>query len=186
MFTFTDALIMAAEAHRDKKDKGGDDYIKHPLYLYHKIRMNGGSNEAQITAILHDVIEDSHITVDNLRCSECPESIIKALELLTHKFDNKFYVEAIDNYKSLGYSTVDAEKKAIEDEYLRYVRRLSTNKLAKAIKIEDLIHNSDSKRLKNRIIIKEKDIIRIKKYNKALYILTGKDEINTGESVDYI
>ena len=176
MFTFSDALILATEAHMGKKDLGGIDYIKHPLYVYNKIRMKGGSNEAQMTAILHDVIEDSAITVDNLKCSGCPKSVIEALELLTYIPNKDLIKDRADEIARMeGVFTTELKHfdQAKEDSYLNYIIDLSENDIARAVKIEDLRHNSDIRRLKFTHKLKKKDILRITKYIKALQILTG-------------
>ena len=90
MFTYTDALIIAAEAHRGQKDGGGVDYIKHPLHIATKLKQRGFSNETQITGLLHDSIEDSDLTIEELREKGCPESVLDALVLLTHIRDQDF------------------------------------------------------------------------------------------------
>lgn len=176
MFTFTDALVLAAEAHKGKKDIGGVDYIKHPLYVYHKIKMKGGSNEAQMTAILHDVIEDSHVTIENLEFMNCPESVVDALRLLSHNPDKGWIQDrAYDLAKMNGRETANQHdfNEAKEEEYLNYARYLSRNDIARAVKIEDLRHNSDIRRAKFSHTFKEKDILLIRKYIKALQVLTG-------------
>ena len=63
MFIFANALIIIAERYSNEKDDAGVDIIKHPLHVYHKVKRKGGSNEAQITAILHDAVEDKKITI---------------------------------------------------------------------------------------------------------------------------
>jgi len=170
MFTFTDALVFAAEIHRGQKDKGGVDYIKHPLYLYHKIQRKGGSNEAQMAAILHDSIEDSEedseYLFEALEKSGCPESVLEALRLLTHIKDEYFI-------KSLEDEGVVPKNQIAEMEYLNYIKSISKNDIARMVKIEDLRHNSDIRRLKPDQIGSTKTVQRIMKYGKALQILNG-------------
>ena len=172
LFTFTDALIMAISTHQDKKDLGGTDYIKHPLHIYHEVKMNGGDEDTQVTAILHDVIEDGAIIIENLKYSNCQESVLEALKLLTHVVDYDFINnQIIDKYNTLSKRA--AKKRAEEDEYLNYIHSLSSNYIAKAVKIEDLKHNMDINRLGGNIKLKEKDVLRRLKYKKALEILNG-------------
>ena len=106
---------MAYEAHKDQYDKAGLPYIAHPLHL-----AEGMSDEyATIAALLHDVVEDTNITLDDL-AKEFPKEVIDALKLLTHQ-------------KSIPY--------------MDYVAKIKTNDIAKAVKIADLKHNSDLTRL---------------------------------------
>lgn len=127
MFTFTDAVLIACKAHTHQKDKGGEDYIKHPLHLAFKCKEKGYSNEVQITAVLHDVVEDSDITIKSLEAIGCPESVITALTFLTHIVDSTILDKT--------------------EEYLRYIERIKTNEIARLVKIEDLLHNSDIRRI---------------------------------------
>lgn len=79
MFTFTDALIIAAEGHRNQKDQGGVDYIKHPMTIAHKLKRKGYSNETQITGILHDTPEDGIITIALAESLGAPEYLINQM-----------------------------------------------------------------------------------------------------------
>ena len=173
MFTFTDALIIAAEAHRGVKDDGGIDYIKHSLQIYHKIKRKGGSNEAQMTAILHDVLEDTNVTEQELIDKGVPESVIEALKLMKHVRDQKWVDERIEQYMELGVSSRSkANAKAKDEEYLNYIVRLSKNDIARMVKIEDLLHNGDLKRQPSTMDAEYLGS-RLIKYGKALRILTG-------------
>lgn len=132
------AIQIAVKCHDGQKDKAGRPYILHPLHL-----MNNVSNEEEkIVAILHDVIEDSDYTFEDLRKDGFKENIIDALMLLTHNKD------------------VD---------YFEYIDNIKNNKIAKTIKIQDLKHNLDITRLDN---LDEKAIENLKKYFKAYKSLT--------------
>ena len=173
MFTFTDALILSAEAHRGIKDKGEVDYIKHPLHLAHKLKIKGYSNEHQITALLHDVIEDTETTFEDLEALHVPECVLIALRLLTHEVSEEW----IEQYRKESgvefcggeyeYSASYYEAKGAE--YLNYIEKLSKNDIARAVKLEDLKHNSDITRLHS---LTSKDGDRLIKYGKARKILT--------------
>ncbi len=93
-------------------------------------------------ALLHDVVEDSDVTFDKLLDAGFPQEVIDVLKLLTHE-------------KSVPYTD--------------YVKKLSTNSIAKKVKIADLTHNSDISRLD---IIDEKTKERCKKYKQALELLS--------------
>lgn len=110
------ALIIAYKAHDGQLDKGGYPYIFHP---YHLAEQMNDENEI-ITAILHDVCEDTKITFNELEKEGFGEEIIRALRLLTR------------------------EKGA---DYFEYIKRLSSNDTAKKVKLADLMHNMDLSRV---------------------------------------
>jgi (p)ppGpp synthase/HD superfamily hydrolase len=131
------ALMIATKAHAGQKDKAGVDYIYHPLY----VALQMDTVTEKIVGLLHDVVEDSDITLDYLTAEGFDHEVIDALELLTHQ---------------KGQS------------YFDYIRKLSNNPIAKKVKAVDLQHNSDISRLK---VITDKDYDRVDKYRKALMIL---------------
>lgn len=114
------AFEKARAAHAGQLDKGGVDYINHPLTV---ARAVGNDVSAIIVALLHDVAEDTAKTLDELR-AEIPLTAdeLDALKLLTHDDDTP---------------------------YLEYVARIKANKLAAKVKAADLRHNSDLSRLQN-------------------------------------
>lgn len=128
---------IAIEAHRGQVDKAGVDYIKHPETVASFV----SSPEEKAAAYLHDTLEDTYITSKDLRNSGIPESVIVAVELLTHK-------------KGVNY--------------FDYLAKLKNNEIAKVVKLADLKHNSDKSRLEE---ITQKDIDRFKKYEKAIEYL---------------
>ena len=111
------AIKLAYIAHKDQYDKAGLPYITHPLHLAECM----DDEYTTIAALLHDVVEDTDITLDDL-AKEFPKEVIDALKLLTHQ-------------KSIPY--------------MDYVAKIKTNDIAKAVKIADLKHNSDLTRLDN-------------------------------------
>lgn len=112
-------------------------------YISHPMRLmeNVESVEQKTVAVLHDVVEDTEVSFSDLEKEGIPQICIDALKLLTHDKDVP---------------------------YMDYVKSISSNEIATAVKIADLKDNSDLSRLKN---ITEKDIARVEKYSKALSIL---------------
>ena len=144
MDLFIVALEIAADAHSGQKDKGENAYINHPL----KVASMLDSEEEKVVALLHDVIEDSAYTLEDLREVGIPKHLLEAIDLLTKK-------------EGVSY-----------DDYLKGVKG---NKLARVVKIADLFHNSDLKRLKR---VTQKDLDRQAKYRKAIIYLASN---NTNE-----
>ncbi|MCB0084212.1 MAG: HD domain-containing protein [Caldilineaceae bacterium] len=141
MSTLTKAIEIAARAHADQTDKVGAPYILHPL----RIMMRVTGEEEQIVAVLHDVVEDSDYTLDDLRAAGFAPEIVEAVDLLTHRD---------------------------EDSYDAYVERLSTNPLARRVKLGDLEDNMDIKRLEQ---ITPKALARLERYHKAWVFLQQAD-----------
>lgn len=132
------AISIAIEAHRGQKDKGGNPYILHPLTVASRQETEAGI----IAALLHDVVEDSQYTLEDLRAAGFSSDVCEAVRLLTHK---------------------DGE------DYHTYIQKISGNEIAKAVKIQDLLHNLDTSRLQT---VTEKDLARVQKYQSALSLLT--------------
>jgi (p)ppGpp synthase/HD superfamily hydrolase len=135
-----EAIAIALQAHKGAFDKSGQPYILHPLH----IMMQMETEEARITAMLHDVIEDSNITMADLASSGFSTSVLEALELLTH------------NKESVAYSD--------------YIFNIKENALARNIKLADLKHNMDIQRLQTPLT--EEDLERLNKYRQAWDILS--------------
>ncbi len=132
------AMKIAFEAHKEQTDKTGIPYIYHPVHLAEQM-----SDEATVcTALLHDVVEDTDITFQQLAEEGFTEEILDALKLLTH---------------------------AEDVPYMDYVRAIKPNPIARAVKIEDLRHNSDLTRMDT---VDEWALKRTEKYRAALRILT--------------
>ena len=137
----TKALGIAVSAHEGQTDKAGKPYILHPLEVAAKQK----TYEGVIVALLHDVVEDSEYTIEDLKKEGFPENVIEAVQLLTHE-------------KGVPYAD--------------YIKAIYRNKIAKSVKIADLTHNSDLSRLP---VVTEKDIERNGKYERALsYLRTGR------------
>ena len=133
------AFETARAAHEGQVDKGGVDYINHPLTVARSV---GNDTSAIIVALLHDVAEDTAVTLDDLQAAiPLTADEFDALKLLTHDDDTP---------------------------YLEYVARIKTNALAAKVKAADLKHNSDLSRLQHP---QRKDLERVEKYRRALEIL---------------
>lgn len=131
------AVNIAYNAHMGQSDRFGMPYVFHPIHLAESM----DTEEECICAILHDVVEDTSITFEQLE-KEFSKGVIEALKLLTH------------------------DKKV---PYNEYIIKLKDNPIAKKVKLADLKHNSDITRLN---YLSPKDIIRNKKYKKAIKILS--------------
>ena len=142
------AMNIAYEAHRDQKDKAGYPYIFHLLHLAEQM----DTEDTCVVALLHDVIEDTYMTYKDLEEAGFTKEQLDALRLLTH-----------EEYRP-GMSWEERVEK-----YLDYIRELKTNEIAKVVKRADLMHNLDSRRLLRKL--RENDIRRLEKYQKALEIL---------------
>ncbi len=131
------AMKIAYDAHAGQADKTGIPYIYHPIHLAESM----SDENSVITALLHDVAEDTNITIDDLAREGFHEDILTALTLLTHN---------------------------PAEEYMDYISRLSTCPLARRVKLADLRHNSDVTRLDS---IDEKTARRLEKYSRAIRLL---------------
>ncbi len=134
------ALALCFAAHKDQTDKSGLPYVFHPFHLAEQMT----DELTTVTALLHDVVEDTPYTFADLENMNFPSEVITALRLLTHD---------------------DATP------YMDYVAALKHNPVARAVKIADLRHNSDPTRLDH---IDERAIARNQKYAAALALLQAE------------
>ena len=134
------AIKLMFEKHKDQVDKSGIPYVFHPFHLAEQM----DDEETTITALLHDIVEDTDTTFDDLRKLGFSDNIINALKLMTHD------------------KNVD---------YFEYVKNISKNPIARKVKIKDLEHNMDTSRLDE---VTDKDLERVKKYKKCYkYLLNN-------------
>jgi len=126
-------LVLSTNAHAGQFDKGGKPYILHPLAVM--ALLNSDDEELQCIALLHDVIEDTKTTWKELEEIGCTPRIIEAVKALT-----KMPGQSYDEYKEGVFE----------------------NKDAMLVKMADLRHNTDIRRLKG---VSQKDIDRLAKYN---------------------
>ena len=133
------AMRIAYQAHHGQVDKSGVPYVFHPLHLAEQM-------EEEISccaALLHDVVEDTDVTMEQLAL-EFPEAVIEVLKLLTHE-------DAVP--------------------YFDYVRKIKNHPVAKKVKLADLAHNSDQTRCVGSDLTEEKLAYWKDKYEKATKIL---------------
>ena len=110
------ALKLCFTAHQYQTDKSGLPYVFHPFHLAEQMK----DETTTVVALLHDVVEDTNITFNDLRKEGFPEEVITALKFLTHSPDIP---------------------------YMEYVANIKNNKIAAEVKLADLRHNSDMSRL---------------------------------------
>jgi (p)ppGpp synthase/HD superfamily hydrolase len=141
MATLERAIALACEAHAGQVDKAGEAYILHPLRLM--LAVQGES--ARIAAVLHDVVEDSSTTLDDLRAAGFAPEVVAAVAALT---------------------------KREGEDYLDFVRRASANPIARVVKRADLLDNLNLDRISAPT---EKDRARIQRYQAALKVLDAAE-----------
>jgi len=133
MATLERAIEIAAAAHAGQKGKEGSPYILHPVRVM--LRVEGLA--AQMAGILHDVVEDTEWTLEQLRAEGFSEEVLEAVDCLTHRNG---------------------------EEYFEYVARAGANALARRVKLADLEDNMNVMRLAE---VRDKDLERVRKYHKA-------------------
>lgn len=127
------ALEIALQAHRGQQDRYGEPYILHPLRVMARVH----TEEQKIVALLHDVIEDSAWTIEQLEQEGFVVEILEAVQALT---------------KQPG------------EDYMNYIRRTAVTNLFLTVKMADLKDNMDLTRCKQ---LKPADLKRMEKYMKA-------------------
>lgn len=133
------AILIATKAHNGQLDKGGQPYILHPL----RVMQSCNSDLEKICAVLHDVIEDTNISLNELREEGFSEEVLVILDLLTKKE---------------------------QEDYSTFIDRINTNETACRVKIADLQDNMNLSRIKSPSIEDKK---RVEKYMDAFERLHG-------------
>jgi guanosine-3',5'-bis(diphosphate) 3'-pyrophosphohydrolase len=137
MSTIERAIEIAACAHAGQVDKAGEPYIFHPIRL---MLVVSGQYE-RMAAVLHDVVEDTAVTLDDLRREGFPPEVIEAVDILT---------------KMEGESRLNAAVRA------------SRNPVTRVVKLADVADNMDLHRITNPT---EKDYARLKEYEQVRALL---------------
>ena len=137
MSTIERAIELAAAAHAGQVDKAGQPYILHPLRVMFRV---SGEHE-RMAAVLHDVVEDTDITLDRLHAEGFPGQVIEAVDVLT---------------KREGETRLDAAARA------------ALNPVALAVKLADNAENMDLSRIAQPT---EKDYARVREYGKVRDLL---------------
>lgn len=139
------ALRLAYAAHHGQTDKSGQPYIFHPYHLAEQMT----DEVSACVALLHDVAEDTDLTIEELE-REFPREVTEALRLLTHQAGT---------------------------DYFDYVRAIKTNPVAVKVKLADLAHNSDESRFAGCGDIPAEQLARRRaKYAKARAILEDDED----------
>ena len=131
------AMKLCFKAHKDQVDKSGMPYVFHPFHVAEQMT----DEVTTIVALLHDVVEDTDYTLEDIAAEGFGKEILEAVALMTHEDDIP---------------------------YLDYVAKLKENPIARAVKLADLAHNSDLSRIGE---IDEETKQRLEKYKKARAIL---------------
>ncbi len=137
--TLEKAIRIAVKVHKGQKDKYGAPYIGHVL----RVSGAGRTEDEKIVGALHDVVEDSDWTFDDLRNAGFAEHIIAAVKALTKESD--------------------------DEDYDHFVARTRQNALAVRVKLNDLQDNMDVRRIPGEV--GEKDVKRLNKYLRAWRVL---------------
>lgn len=143
MATIERAIEIAASAHAGQVDKAGRPYILHPL----RVMLRVEAPEEMMAAVLHDVVEDTSVTVTQLEAEGFPESVTKAVEALT---------------KRDGESRIEA------------ARRAKANPIARAVKIADNAENLDISRI---LTPTARDFERLKEYEMVRKLLLSEGDL---------
>lgn len=133
------AMKLCFEAHKNQVDKTDIPYVFHPIHLAEQM----DDEVSTVVALLHDVVEDTDYTLEDLSGMGFGKDVIDALALLTHD-------PAVP--------------------YMDYVALIKNNPIAKKVKLSDLSHNSDLSRMD---VVDEKALKRNEKYKKAIDFLNS-------------
>jgi (p)ppGpp synthase/HD superfamily hydrolase len=142
MASIDKALQIAARAHEGQKDNDGIPYILHPLRVMNSVE----GETAKIVAILHDVVEDTPATEDDLRREGFDEAVIAAVLCLTRRED---------------------------ESYADFIIRCRQDEIARRVKLADLEDNSRPPRALVRPDRLERDLARLRRYILSWKFLTG-------------
>ena len=148
MGTIERAIEIAAKAHAGVQDKQGKPYLLHPL----RVMLGVEDGDAQIVAVLHDVVEDCDVTIDDIRKEGFSSAVVDALRLVTHQSDQP---------------------------YSEYVMTCKTNPIARQVKLSDLRDNANLDRLLLRAEKLPTDSARVHRYVMSYRFLT--DAISESE-----
>lgn len=135
--TIADAIQLALTAHAGQTQPNGQPYILHPLAVMHRVR----TEHEQMAAVLHDVVEDTPITLDDLRERGYPAAVVAAVDALTRREG---------------------------EDYAAFIARAKAHPIARAVKLADIDHNLDVRRL---TAVSADDAARLERYRAAWFVL---------------
>ncbi len=133
------ALRLCFEKHKEQMDKSGVPYVFHPFHVAESMT----DEYTTCVALLHDIIEDTDVTAEDLLIQGFPQEVVEAIKLLTHNDGSP---------------------------YLEYVTRIKPNPLARTVKLADLRHNMDLTRLDE---VTDYYLQKYAIYQKAMEVLTN-------------
>jgi len=142
--TLEDGIILATNAHRGQKDRNDEPYIMHPL----RVAAQLWGYDERMVAVLHDVIEDTTVTLDDLRHAGYPDHVVAAVDAIS-------------------------KRKETNEPYSKYIQRVRASPLATKVKIADLCDNANLRRLPK---VEAYDLRRLDRYNRALQYLLGRQD----------
>ncbi len=134
MASLEHAIMLAVQIHHTQTDRAGQPYILHPLRVM--LRLDGEVD--RIVGILHDVVEDSDLTLDDIRDMGYSEEVVVALDGVTRRSD---------------------------ETYDEFVKRSGQNPVSRRVKLADLEDNMDVRRLQPEL--SAKDLERLARYRRA-------------------
>ncbi len=132
--TLEETIVLVAQAHQGQVDKAGEPYILHPIRVMLRVK----ELTTRQVALLHDVVEDTEVTLNDLRQFGYTDEVIEAVELLTH---------------------------GPQDDYETYIEQIARNPIAREVKLADLADNLDVTRLSR---ITEATERRLARYRRAV------------------
>lgn len=135
------AVELAFRAHAGQTDRYGAPYLLHPLRVMSRM----GTDRERVIAVLHDTVEDTGLTLDDLRQEGFPEGIVRGVDALTRRAG---------------------------ESYDEYIRRLGTNPEAVRVKLADLEDNLDLRRYPS---ISDADVERLQRYHRYWKLLAGAE-----------
>jgi len=144
--TVADADALAELHHRSQVDKAGNPYINHPRAVAEALREHG--DHAVMAGLLHDIVEDTTVTLDYLRQLGYPAEVVAAVDSVTRRPG---------------------------EDYMDLIRRAAANPLGRLVKLEDNRHNSDPARL--ALLSESEQEWFTQKYARAREVLLGEADV---------
>ncbi|MBO6046994.1 MAG: bifunctional (p)ppGpp synthetase/guanosine-3',5'-bis(diphosphate) 3'-pyrophosphohydrolase [Erysipelotrichaceae bacterium] len=138
------AKKLCLKAHEGQFDKAGNPYYTHPFFVASLVK----TEDEKCVAYLHDVIEDTSYTLEDIAALGFNNEVLRALSLMTH-----------DPHVP----------------YMDYVLEIRQNPIARVVKIADLTHNSDLSRISH---VRQIDLDRLRKYRIAKALLNDDEMVD--------
>lgn len=143
--TIASTDVIAKLAHFGQTDKAGNSYINHPRTVAAILTAQGASDDVIMAGLLHDAVEDSVLTLDDLRELGYPEHVISAIDSVTRREG---------------------------EDYMDLIRRAAADPIGRVVKLADNATNSDPERL--ALLTADEQAWFTQKYAKARTVLMGE------------